>query len=171
LLAFATTCAYNAPEPENTTTPPPTPVETITPSASEPPYISAAPDTEPPPLATLLTESEPTAAPSLLDGMPDGAEYLGIYRVYGYNWTDGAQVGKAVADGITASGASCIDGYTAAADKSIPFGTRLYIVGYGEIIVQDRGVKGQTLDVAFNNNAECYKITGDYEVYVLEWGT
>ena len=42
------------------------------------------------------------------------------------------------ARGITASGRPAI-GRLAAADKSIPFGTRLYVPGYGACRVWDRG--------------------------------
>lgn len=53
-------------------------------------------------------------------------------------------------NGVTASGVKAQDGITIAADTSIlPFGTKVYIEGVGERVVQDRGgaIKGNVVDV------------------------
>ena len=57
-------------------------------------------------------------------------------------------------DGITASGKKAVQGVTIATDKSIPFGTKVYIDGVGERIVQDRGgaIKGNRIDLYFNDH-------------------
>lgn len=49
-----------------------------------------------------------------------------------------------------------MQGVTVATDKSMPFGTRLYIDGVGERIVQDRGgvIKGKRIDLYFENHQE-----------------
>ena len=59
-------------------------------------------------------------------------------------------------DGITASGVKAIEGITAATDKSMPFGTKIYIDGVGERIVQDRGgaIKGNRIDLYFDSHQE-----------------
>ena len=59
-------------------------------------------------------------------------------------------------DGITASGEKAIEGITVAMDKSIPFGTKIYIDGVGERIVQDRGgaIKGNKIDLYFDSHQE-----------------
>lgn len=57
-------------------------------------------------------------------------------------------------DGITASGVKAVEGVTAAADTNkLPFGTKIYINGVGERIVQDRGgaIKGNRIDLYFDS--------------------
>ena len=57
-------------------------------------------------------------------------------------------------DGITASGVKAVEGVTVATDKSIAFGTKIYIDGVGERIVQDRGgaIKGNKIDLYFDSH-------------------
>lgn len=57
-------------------------------------------------------------------------------------------------DGITASGVKAVEGVTVAMNKSIPFGTKIYIDGVGERIVQDRGgaIKGNKIDLYFDSH-------------------
>lgn len=59
-------------------------------------------------------------------------------------------------DGITASGVKAIEGITVAMDKSMPFGTKIYIDGIGERIVQDRGgaIKNNRIDLYFDSHQE-----------------
>ena len=59
-------------------------------------------------------------------------------------------------DGITASGVKATEGVTVAMDKSMPFGTKIYIDGVGERIVQDRGgaIKGNRIDLYFDSHQE-----------------
>lgn len=59
-------------------------------------------------------------------------------------------------NGITASGIKAVQGVTIATDKSIPFGTKIYIDGIGERIVQDRGgaIKGNRIDLYFDSHQE-----------------
>lgn len=64
-------------------------------------------------------------------------------------------------DKITASGVKAVQGITVAMDKSIPFGTKIYIDGVGERIVQDRGgaIKKGRIDIFFDTHEQA-----------LEWG-
>lgn len=58
-------------------------------------------------------------------------------------------------NGITASGIKAVEGVTVAADTNIlPFGTKIYIDGVGERIVQDRGgaIKGNRIDLYFSDH-------------------
>lgn len=66
------------------------------------------------------------------------------------------------ADGITASGHVVRPGdKIIAAPKSYPFGTRIYVPGYGLATVEDRGgaIKGNRIDVFFYTHEEA-----------LQWG-
>lgn len=103
----------------------------------------------------LLTEPEPIL------------RYLGEYRITGYDICPSC-CGNT--NGITASGTTATVGRTCAAGKDLPFGTRLWIEGIGERIVEDRGgaVHGKKLDVLCADHPACYAITGTYEVYIIE---
>lgn len=62
--------------------------------------------------------------------------------------------------GITASGAKTKEGITIAADwRVLPKGTRVYIDGVGERIVEDKGgaIKGNKIDVYFESEKEALK--------------
>lgn len=54
----------------------------------------------------------------------------------------------------------------------IPFGTYLYIDGYGYAIAADRGsaIKGNEVDVYFNSESECYNWgRQNVKVTILNW--
>jgi len=91
--------------------------------------------------------------------------YAGRYYITGYD-TCARCCGKT--DGITASGAAAAVGRTVAMN-GVPFGTRLYIEGIGERVVEDRGgMSAQTIDVLCADHPACYAITGWYDVYWIE---
>lgn len=73
--------------------------------------------------------------------------------------------------GLTASGATVQAGVTIAVDKTkIPFGTQVYIDGYGLRIAQDTGgaIKGNKIDVAVNTHAEASRLgTVKKDVWVI----
>ena len=59
---------------------------------------------------------------------------------------------------------------TVAVDKSvIPYGTKLYIPGYGFGVAQDTGVSGNHIDVFFDTEAECNQFgrKRDRTIYIL----
>lgn len=93
--------------------------------------------------------------------------YIGTYSITGYTPKCYHCCGNT--KGITASGVEAISGYTVAADKSIPFGTTLYIEGYGFYIVEDRGYLGRNvIDIAAPNHDSCYDLTNTgVNVYVI----
>lgn len=93
-------------------------------------------------------------------------EYLGNYKVTGYKMFDPAENGGR-SDGVTASGVVGEPGRTVAM-KDIEFGTRIYIGGLGEYVVEDRGVGSGIVDVACWTTNECYALTGYYDVYIVQ---
>lgn len=105
--------------------------------------------------------------PVLGRAIPDGStvKYLGNYKVTGYD-TCTYCCGKT--DGITASGAKAIPYYTVAMN-GIPFGTKIYVEGYGVYIVQDRGGSKIGVDIVCESHDICYKHTkNNVEVYIIE---
>lgn len=90
---------------------------------------------------------------------------LGTMYITGYDPYCAHCCGKS--DGITASGVKAVIGETVAM-KGYAFGTKIYIEGLGYYTVHDRGVGSNWVDVACTNHAECYAITGYYQVYLVE---
>lgn len=95
--------------------------------------------------------------------------YLGLFWITGYD-TCVQCCGKS--DGITASGTYATPGRTVAASSEFDFGTRLWIDGIGERVVEDRGgaIGGGRLDVVCNDHDECYSITGWRDVWMIVEG-
>lgn len=65
----------------------------------------------------------------------------------------------------TASGQPLVPYITCAADKSIPFGTKIFIEGWGEIEVVDRGgaVSNNVLDVYVTTHEEALNLGRQYK--------
>lgn len=118
------------------------------------------------PEAATFVWDEPT--PDVVIETPELVEVpmtpLGEYKVVGYDpyCTHCCPRG----DGITASGVKATIGKTCAIE-GLPFGTKLYISGLGEYVVEDRGVKGNIIDIACASHDDCYAITGTYEVFII----
>lgn len=90
--------------------------------------------------------------------------YLGRWYVTGYD-VCASCCGKT--DGITASGTTATVGRTCAVN-GLAFGTRLFIDGLGERIVEDRGgMRAEHVDVLCADHPACYAVTGWYEVYKI----
>lgn len=91
--------------------------------------------------------------PVQADEIQQSLTYKGVYKITAYCPCKKC-CGKS--DGITASGEKAVEGVTVAMDKSIPFGTKIYIDGVGERIVQDRGgaIKGNRIDLYFDSHQE-----------------
>ena len=101
------------------------------------------------------TYSEPAPEPTS-SAPSDG--YLGTYRCTGYVAT-----GNACASGVMPESGVTI------ASNSLPMGTRVYIEGIGERVVQDTGgMSSNVIDVFVDSTSEAYALTGDYEVYIVE---
>ena len=75
-------------------------------------------------------------------------------------YASGPNRGKRKAVGITASGTKAKPGTLAADTRHYPFGTVIYVPGYGYGIVEDRGgaIKGRhRLDLYFNTHREALR--------------
>lgn len=102
-------------------------------------------------------------------GDVDTTEYklIGTYTITGYTPKCVHCCGNN--KGITASGVEAIAGYTVAASSNIPFGTTLYIEGYGYYVVEDRGAFcDQVIDIAAPSHDVCYELTNpEVKVYIV----
>jgi len=69
----------------------------------------------------------------------------------------------------TAIGTYCRVGAIAVDPKVIPYGTKMYIPGYGFGTAQDTGVKGEHIDVFFDTENECIQFgrKRDRTIYIL----
>lgn len=76
-------------------------------------------------------------------------------------YASGSLKGQRKAVGITASGAHVRPGTIAADTRKYPFGTIMYVPGYGYGMVEDRGgaIKGHKIDLYFRTHQKA-----------LEWG-
>ncbi len=102
-----------------------------------------------------------------IDVTSENFKYLGKYDITGYTPKCVHCCGND--KGITASGTVATRGRTVATYKNIPFGTTLYIKGYGFYKVEDRGAfKQDTIDIACSSHDECYDITSSsIDVYIV----
>lgn len=84
--------------------------------------------------------------------------YLGNMRITGYVATGNA----------TASGEMpYVGGVALSTAYGIPYGTRIYIDGFGEYVVNDTGCAYGVVDVFCNTIDECYALTSYADVYLL----
>lgn len=84
--------------------------------------------------------------------------YLGNMRITGYVATGNA----------TASGEMpYVGGVALSTSYGIPYGTRIYIDGFGEYVVNDTGCAYGVVDVFCNTIDECYALTSYADVYLL----
>ena len=84
--------------------------------------------------------------------------YLGNMRITGYVATGNA----------TASGEMpYVGGVALSTSYGIPYGTHIYIDGFGEYVVNDTGCAYGVVDVFCNTIDECYALTSYADVYLL----
>lgn len=120
--------------------------------------------------AVLLTETGAMARPRAIAPEDETTEirleYQGRYWVTGYDTCEDC-TGKT--DGITASGTVATVGRTAAAWPGMEFGTRLWIPGLGDRVIEDRGgLASNVIDVLCEDHDQCFAITGWYDVYAVK---
>jgi 3D (Asp-Asp-Asp) domain-containing protein len=85
-------------------------------------------------------------------------------------FSSGPQKGQRKPVGITASGAPVRPGTIAADTRLFPFGTIMYVPGYGYGMVEDRGgaIRGQKLDLYFRTHRQARE-WGRQHVQVKVW--
>lgn len=112
-------------------------------------------------IATEEPESVPEASEEATDILSEASErvYLGSYELTAYAWT-----GNPCANG---NYPSC--GYTVASN-TIPLGSRIYIEGYGEYVVEDRGgMPSNVIDVYMGDYDSCIQFgRRSANVYLIE---
>lgn len=116
-------------------------------------------------LSTLLVAEEPQPVYEEIEEPTDqiyeetaDRVYLGNMRITGYVATGNA----------TASGEMpYVGGVALSTSYGIPYGTRIYIEGFGEYIVNDTGCAYGVVDVFCNTIDECYALTSYADVYLL----
>lgn len=88
-------------------------------------------------------------------------KYMGEFTLYAYS-----------GHGITSTGTKPKINYTIAVDpKIIPYGSKVYIEGYGTYIAEDCGgaIKGNKIDIFMSSNAECNKFgVRKAKVYIIK---
>lgn len=85
-------------------------------------------------------------------------------------FASGANKGKRKKVGVTASGKKAREGTIAADTTRYPFGTVMYVPGYGYGRVEDRGgaIKGEKIDLFFDSHKKALK-WGRQKVRVRVW--
>lgn len=91
-----------------------------------------------------------------------GRRYLGNYKTTGYCY----YCNSPRRSYKTSSGKPATAGRTVAID-GLPFGTRIYIDGVGERVVEDRVCTPGVCDVFCAREADEYKITGKRDVWII----
>lgn len=109
-------------------------------------------------LLALLTIQRPATAPRQMELMAEAVPkmvYAGEYTIVAYCVEQYPHI--CGGNPTTASGSPVIPGVTVAADPAVlPLGTRVYIDGIGERVVQDTGgaIQGNEIDLAVESHAE-----------------
>ena len=123
-------------------------VQTTAPTLSTPPIIE-----EPQPVYEEIEEPTDQIYEETSDRV-----YLGNMRITGYVATGNA----------TASGEMpYVGGVALSTSYGIPYGTHIYIDGFGEYVVNDTGCAYGVVDVFCNTIDECYALTSYADVYLL----
>ena len=115
------------------------------------------------------SNNKPAGSVSAINGnVPFGnMTFLGNYKITGYDPWCTHCCGKA--NGITASGTMAEVGRTVGA-RGIPYGTKIYIEGYGTYVVEDTGgFNTNVIDIAAASHDDCYKLTNySVPVYIID---
>ena len=155
-------------KPTPTPTPKPTPKPTATPKKSASPTRTAAKTASPTKTSTPKSTPDPNKkqASDVTDNTitVDG-------KTYTYSKTMTVMITAYTHTGRKTSTGVWPKIGTVAVDKNvIPYGTKMYIPGYGFGVAQDTGVSGNHIDVFFDTEAECRQFgrKRDRTIYILD---
>ncbi len=154
--------------------PTPTPTPKPTPKPTSTPKKSASPSKTASPTKTASKTAKPKVTPD-----PDKTNASNVTdktitidgKSYEYSRTLTVMITAYTHTGRKTSTGVWPQVGTVAVDKSvIPYGTKLYIPGYGFGVAQDTGVSGNHIDVFFDTEAECVKYgrKRDRTIYILD---
>ena len=110
--------------------------------------------------APIITEPIIIEEPIIVEEPTSSSDrtYLGSMRITGYVGTGNP----------TASGEMpYVGGVALSTAYNIPYGSRIYIDGLGEYVVNDTGCAYGVVDVFCNSVDECYALTSYADVYLL----
>ena len=110
--------------------------------------------------APIITEPIIIEEPAIIEEPTSSSDrtYLGSMRITGYVGTGNP----------TASGEMpYVGGVALSTAYNIPYGSRIYIDGLGEYVVNDTGCAYGVVDVFCNSVDECYALTSYADVYLL----
>jgi resuscitation-promoting factor RpfB len=104
-------------------------------------------------------------------GIPDGLQVVEVKHVYA-TWYSPASAGKPRSSpgyGITSTGATVTRGIVAVDPSVIPYGTKMFIPGYGFAVAADcgGGVKGNMIDLGYPDDYDVDWISHSVDIYIL----
>ena len=112
-----------------------------------------------------------SAASDYAGDMPEGQQVVNVLHVYA-TWYNPASAGKPSSSsgyGITSTGVPVTRGIVAVDPRVIPYGTKMFIPGYGFAVAADcgGGVKGNMIDLGYPDGVESDWISHWVDIYIL----
>jgi len=112
-----------------------------------------------------------SAASDYAGEMPEGTQVVNVMHVYA-TWYNPASAGKPRSSpgyGITSTGVPVTRGIVAVDPTVIPYGTRMFIPGYGFAVAADcgGGVKGNMIDLGYPDGAAVDWVSHWVDIYIL----
>lgn len=104
--------------------------------------------------------------------LPEGLNIVRVMHVYA-TWYNPASAGRAPGDpyyGITSTGVPVTKGVVAVDPRVIPYGTRMYIPGYGFGVAADTGgaIVGDIIDLGFPDGVSPGWVSRWLDIYILD---
>ena len=163
--------AIPTPEVSPEATPVPTPTPTPTPTAKPTPTPKKTASPTKKPTATKTSKPKNTPDPDKKQASEVTGNTITVDgKTYTFSKTMSVMITAYTHTGRKTSTGVWPDIGTVAVDpKVIPYGTKMYIPGYGFGVAQDTGVKGEHIDVFFDTENECIQFgrKRDRTIYIL----